>query len=245
MDGDIKLNAGEVKIEGDQLRAAVPVFELGARNGAQLKGVSFDAGGTLSVNGSKLQAEVAAAEIGSHASGAFKGIAVDAGGTVAVTGGKLQAEVPAAEIGSHAGGAFKGIAIDGTGTVAVTGAKLRAEVPAAEIGSHAGGKFKGIAVSASGYLQCSTYALVLNNPDGPQDSQMRMAMAQTSADELMINVNAHYKDVNIFGPVLITTPGVKKVLPNGQVVTEPATVMNLLDTIHQLQARVAALEKAK
>lgn len=156
------------------------------------------------------------------------------------------------------------------GTLEIIGDELKADVKNAEIGFLSNGKFKGMRFYEKG-IGCNTYALMVNNPDFQQtDSQMRIALAQSTNDELLINVNGHYTGgVNVDGNLTIKdnltvkksitmgigskmiflTPNRTLRLPNGKTSIMPGTPIDIIETItrlentiKQLQDRIAALE---
>ncbi len=225
--------------------------------------------GTVEVVGDKFTADVG-----------FKG------GTVALTGsnfktavtdvemlyygGHLRAQGGNLEMGSTDSGTFKGFSQARDGSVQVTGDKVSVSAGSVEIGLRSGGKFKGWTLSAGG-LGCYGAALMVVNPDAAVgDGRPRIALAQSAADELLINAGGHYEGgakvegrlaikgeascqstfrVEAGGKLLLMAPGKVVKLPNGKTLTTPPlavdalqTLQELQDTVRQLQDRIAALE---
>lgn len=178
-------------------------------------------------------------------------------------GGRLRAKGGNVEFGSSDSGTFKGFSQLKNGTVQIAGDTMKLEASTIEICSRSSGKFTGLNLSHS-VVKCSANALMVINPDvHPNDSQQRIALAQSADDELLINDRGHYKGgVRLDGPVHMTgdlsvqtalqmnvgsklqllTPDHIKILPGGKKIRIPGQPIDVMDAIQNLQTMIKELQ---
>ncbi|MGA7412611.1 MAG: hypothetical protein WBW33_19185 [Bryobacteraceae bacterium] len=203
--------------------------------------------------------------------------------TVNISGDLLKAAIVDVEVYSHGGHL---VMKDGnaelssdSGAVKISGGNLEiyfrggrivARDGAVEIGSQDGAKFKGISWSPAG-VRCNAIGFMVYNPDlQPSDAQPRYALAQSSNDELLVNVNGHYAGGTRFdsavtvkgdlvaqktltvpagGNLLLGLPDQTVRLPNGKTARVPGQPIDVLqkikalqDTVQQLQGSITQLQ---
>ena len=183
-------------------------------------------------------------------------------------GGHLKAQDGDVELGSTDSGALKGFKQLKNGILQISGDSLEVDAQSIIIGRKVSGKFRGISVGDHA-VECITEALMVRNPDILPDAKLRMALAQSQNDELMINAKGNYKggvkfdgavnmvDLNVQttltmkvgSKLLLKTPDKEFPGPLGHNIHVPGLTINVLetitylqDTINRLQNRIAALE---
>lgn len=272
MESDVKLLETTVDISGDTLKAGVTNLEmyyygghllthegdveLGSTDGGAFKGFRQQRDGTIQISGSACQAAIGNTALTVQDDKVdISARTLKAGVTsleVYYYGGHLLTHEGDVELGSTDGGAFKGFRQKHDGTVS--------------IGNEAGGAFKGLRATASGYVSCEAYALIVRNPNvPPADSNLRVALAQSDADELLLNANNHYQGgVKIDGAATVKgdlTVQTTLILPVGskllfmtpdRIIRDPVTgrithlpgaPIDALATIKDLQSKVAELQQ--